>query len=209
MEIVKIENLLPEKIVKILSGGGIVVFPTDTVYGILGNATSGEVVSKIFALKKRSTGKAFPIFVKNITEARKFAYISDAKAKFLERVWPGPITAVFNHKEKLPTILTGGMDTVGMRIPDHTLLLDILSRLDFPLLQTSANLSGLAPAKTAKEAEDYFKDSEMKPDLVVDGGEIAGSASAVVDFTETIPRVLRTGIISKEKLEQLMRSLDQ
>lgn len=209
MDTIALENLEFERLISTLSSGGIVVFPTDTVYGIMGNASDEAAIEKIFSIKKRSPEKAFPVFVKNISEARKLAYISDAKARFLENVWPGPVTVVFHHKEKLPPILTGGADTLGIRIPNHPLLLTVLSRLDFPLVQTSANLSGFAAAKTAAEIANYFRDSEVRPDLIVDGGIVAGVSSTVIDFTGFSARVLRTGVTSKEKLEGLLRSLGE
>ena len=106
----------------ILSSGGVVISPTDTVYGILGSAANESAVSKMFALKNRPAQKAFPVFVRDSAMARHYAYISDAKAKFLERVWPGPVTVVFNHKEKLPKVLTDGLDTIGLRIPHYPFL---------------------------------------------------------------------------------------
>lgn len=191
---------------RILRSGGIVIAPTDTVYGILGNATKAEVIKKIFATKKRPHGKALPIFVKDIIAARRYAYISDAKAKFLEKVWPGPITAIFYHKEKLPKILTGGKDSIGIRIPNHLFLKELLARLDFPLVQTSANFSGFPSAKNMSEVKQYFGKSKIKPDLCIDGGEISGKQSTVADFTRKEPIILRTGLVSRAELDRLFNN---
>ncbi len=231
---------------RILRSGGIVISPTDTVYGILGDATNAEAIKKMFALKQRPQEKAFPIFVKDIATARKYAYISDAKAKFLEKAWLAPLeisrpkaaaaaptggrisngaralTVVFQHKEKLPKILVGGLGTIGIRIPDHEFLLKLLARLDFPLAQTSANVSGKPPAKTTKEIKIYFNDSCGRirvagvkgggalfacPDLLIDGGEINGKPSTVIDFTGKEPIVLRAGLLSKSELDRLLNSV--
>ncbi len=206
-----------EEAEKVLQAGGIIVSPTDTVYGILGSAGSGEAIKKMFAVKKRPQEKAFPVFVKSVAEARKFAYISDAKAKFLERIWPGPITVVFEHKGKLPDILTGGLNTLGLRAPNHNFLLKLLARLDFPLAQTSANISEKPPAKNLEEIKSYFfpnanyanemRTTRIIPELVIDAGELSGKASTVVDFTGDSPIVLRTGLVSKEELEKLFQEL--
>lgn len=198
----KNEDKLLAKCESILRSGGIMISPTDTVYGILGDATNQGVIKKIFALKQRPQEKVFPIFVKDIATARKYAYISDAKAKFLDRVWPGAVTVIFQHKEKLPKVLTGGLSTIGVRIPDHEFLRKLLSRLEFPFAQTSANVSGFPPAKSMEEVKRYFGKSKIKPGLVIDGGEIQGEQSTVIDFTGNEPIILRTGLISRKELAQ-------
>lgn len=188
---------------RILLSGGVVIAPTDTVYGILGNASDEETIKKIFALKQRPEEKAIPIFVKDIPTARKLAYISDAKTKFLEKIWPGPVTVIFHHKGKLPAILTGGLPTIGIRIPDHPFLSHLLSKFSSPLAQTSANIFGKPPAKNLDEIKNYFAESETKPDLVIDAGELGDKSSVVIDFTNDRPLVLRTGVLSPSELDQL------
>jgi L-threonylcarbamoyladenylate synthase len=190
---------------KILTSGGVVIGPTDTVYGIFGKATDSRIIKKIFKMKGRHPEKAFPIFTKDIATARKLAYISDIKAKFLEKVWPGPVTVVFHHKEKLPQIITGGLSTIGIRIPNHQFLRELLKRLDFPLVQTSANVSGKPPAKNVEEVKEYFDKQKIRPDLIIDGGEIIGQASTVINFTGREPIILRFGAVTKEELERSLR----
>lgn len=206
---------------RILRSGGVVVGPTDTVYGIFCDATNEKAIKKIFELKRRPEEKALPIFVKDIATARQYAYISDAKAKFLEKVWftpldkersenltgPLPITVVFRHKEKLPKILTGGLDTIGTRIPNHPFLLELLSRLDFPLAQTSANVSGGPPIRTIHELREsnLMRRCLIRLGLVVDGGEIAGQASTMIDFTGNEPLILRSGLVTKQELDRLLQ----
>lgn len=192
---------------RVLKSGGIIICPTDTVYGILGDATKKEAIRKTFEIKEREKEKAFPVFVKDIATARKYAYISDEKAKFLEKVWPGQVTVIFQHKEKFPKILTGGRDTLGLRIPAHKFLLDLLSRLDFPLVQTSANISGKPTAKNIKEVEEYFRTGTVKPDLIIDGGELVGKSSTIIDFTEKEPIVLRTGLVTKAELDTILGNI--
>ena len=189
-----------------LRWGGTVVAPTDTVYGILGDATKTEVIKKIFAMKGRPKQKALPIFVKDIAAARKYAYISDAKTKFLERIWPGPITVVFNHKEKLPKVLAGKEDTIAIRIPKHPLILELSARLDFPLVQTSANISNKPPAKDMKEIKSYFSKARVKPNLVISSGKITGQSSTVIDYTGKEPIILRTGPMSRTELDRMLSS---
>lgn len=188
---------------EVLRRGGIVVGPTDTVYGIFCDAANPEAIRKVFKIKKRLAEKALPIFVKDVVTSRSFACIDDRKTRFLEKVWPGPVTVVFHHKEKLPRVLTGGKETIGIRIPNHPFLLDLLVRLDIPLAQTSANLSGAPPIRSAGEALAQWK-KEKLINLVIDGGEMPVKPSTVIDFTAHSPVVLRSGILTKEELDRLL-----
>ena len=188
----------------ILSSGGVVISPTDTVYGILGSAANESAVSKMFALKNRPAQKAFPVFVRDSAMARHYAYISDAKAKFLERVWPEPVTVVFNHKEKLPKVLTDRLDTIGLRMPHDPFLAELLKRVDAPLAQTSANISNEPPAENIEQIKHYFEKSKIQPDLVIDRGVLHGKPSTVIDFTGNEPIILRTGVVSKEELDRII-----
>lgn len=192
-----------------IQAGGVIVSPTDTVYGLMCSAADEAAIRKMVAIKHRPDKKAFPIFVRDIATARRLAYISDAKAKFLEKIWPGPVTAVFHHKEKLPDVLTAGKDTIGIRIPDHPFIASLLARLDPPtggaLAQTSANISNMPPAKTAAEVLAYFENHADQPDLVIDGGTLSGAPSTVIDCTGASPLILRSGVMSKNLSEKFFR----
>ncbi len=196
-----------EKAAEVLRAGGVVVAPTDTVYGLICNAADDTAIRKMFVIKRRPQEKAFPIFVRDIAHARRYAYISDAKAKFLAAVWPGALTAIFNHKEKLPAALTGGRDTIGIRIPDHPFVAALLGRLDMPLAQTSANIAGLPAARTAAEAIAYFEKNQDQPDLIIDGGSVSGVSSTVIDCTGVSPLILRSGIVSKADIDRMLGNL--
>ena len=141
---------------QVLFAGGIAASPTDTVYGFLCQADRADAIGRMFSIKRRAPEEAFTIFVKDIPTARLYAYISDAKVRFLEKVWPGPVTVVLHHKDKLPPLLTGGKDTIGMRIPDHRFMLELLGRFEVPIAQTSANLAGHPPARAADQITNYF-----------------------------------------------------
>ena len=187
-----------------MKSGGVIIGPSDTVYGIYANACDEKAVKKIFEIKKRAPEKALPIFVKDVATARKLAYIDDRKARFLEKVWPGSVTVVFHHKGKLPRILTGGLDTIGIRIPNHPFLLEFLRRIDLPLAQTSANISGRAPILSIEEIEGGELRKTKLVDLIVDGGELPNRSSTVVDFTRGEPAILRVGIITKKELDEAL-----
>jgi L-threonylcarbamoyladenylate synthase len=195
---------IPERVGHIFRGGGIAALPTDTVYGLVCDAGNEDAIRRMFAMKKRPEEKAFPIFVKDVAAARYYAYISDTKARFLEKVWPGPVTVVFQHKDKLPPILTGDLSSLGIRMPDHLFLQGLFSRLDFPLAQTSANISDKPAAKTAAEVLAYFEKEKERPDLMVDGGLLPGTSSTVIDFTGEEPIILRAGQLKKSDLDLLL-----
>ncbi len=198
-----------EKAEAVIKSGGLVAVPTDTVYGIIGDATNAQAVDRLYALKVRPKEKAFPVFVQDIAMARWFAYISDAKARFLERVWPGPLTVIFHHKEKLPSILTAGQDTIALRIPNHSFLSVLLSRVDIPLVQSSANISDLPSAKNSAEVIAFFSGQKQKPDLLVDGGEVPGTPSTIIDFTTNEPRLVRSGVMNKEDLDIFFKHISE
>lgn len=210
MNVIKFENdteqIMP-LVQDVMVRGGVIVGPTDTVYGMFGRADEEEVIKKMFDLKKSPEEKAYPIFVKDIKMARWYAYISDAKARLLEILWPGPITAIFYHKEKLPPMLTGSSDSIGIRMPDHPLLLGLLAELGAPIAQSSANISGKPPARNAEEVFAYFESKQDKLDLFIDGGEVSGESSVVVDLRTSTPQILRTGLMSKDELDKLMRKM--
>ena len=196
-----------QKVERALQGGKIVAVPTDTVYGFIADATNQEAIEHMYALKKRTPEKAFPVFVRDIAMARWFAYVSDAKAKFLENVWPGPVTTIFHHKEKLPNVLTAGRDTIGMRVPNSSFLSALLDHINIPLAQSSANISSMPPAMTTEEIIVSFDARKQKPDVVIDGGKLSGMPSTIIDFTSQEPRIIRSGMVNKEDIESLINRL--
>ncbi len=193
--------------VTILKSGGIVVGPSDTVYGVYANAEDMGAVEKVFAMKKRAKEKPMGVFVRDIPTARKIAYIADAKARFLERVWPGAVTVIFHHKEKLSPLVTAGKETLGLRIPHDSFLSALLLQCDFPIVQTSANISGSPSAKNIEEIQTYFSDIKNQPDLIIDAGEGTQNPSAVIDFTGLKPILMRMGLITKTQLDELLNGI--
>lgn len=196
-----------EQSLSVIKKGGLVVIPTDTVYGIVGNATQAKTVERLYALKARSKEKAFPVFVRDIAMARWFAYISDEKARFLERVWPGPLTVIFHHKEKLPSVLTAGRNTIALRMPQSSFASELLNRMDVPLVQSSANISEMPAAKNSKDVIASFANQKQKPNLVIDGGDIEGIPSTIIDFTTNQPWLVRSGVMTKEDIDMFFQNI--
>lgn len=168
--------------VQAVKNGKVLACPTDTVYGLICDAQNRKAIAKIFLIKKRPKSKPFPVFVGSIRIAKELAQINDFQERFLKKIWPGGTTVVLNAKK-------GG--TIGLRIPRSNFLLNLMKRTG-PLIETSANLSGSAPALSAEEVLTQFLDNKAQPDIVIDGGKLKTSKpSQVIDLTKDKPVILR------------------
>lgn len=198
MKILKISQSNFKKIVNIalkaIEKGNILICPTDTVYGLITDATNKTAVKKLFKIKKRKTEKPIPIFVKNIEMAKKLALIGEKQEKFLKKAWPGKITAVLKRKRNcgLPTLLFGGKKTIGLRIPNYKLIKELLFKSNKPLTGTSANISGKPASAKIQKVLKQFKTKKNKPALVLDIGNLPKSKpSTVIDLTKKELKILR------------------
>ncbi len=201
------QDAVIQRVVSLIKRGGVVVLPTDTVYGLVGDCLRDAAVKKIFRIKARSHQKALPVFIRDFEMARHYAYI-DAKLKSLvEEMWPGPTTLVFKKKETMPDLVTGAMKTVALRIPEYELVNQIAAGVGQPLVGTSANLSGNEPAQSAAEVQNTFIHHVPRPDAIVDGGRLPPSPpSTILDMTDPKnPKILRMGAITKEKLDEYLK----
>lgn len=181
--------------VKIIKKDGAVICPTDTVYGLLADATSEKAVKKVFKIKKRSFDKPLPVFIKDLKMAQVLAEISKNQEKILKRFWPGQMTVILIAQPRLRgwAKLTQN-NKIGIRIPDYKLIKDLLEKIDKPLTGTSANISGKLASTKIKQVINQFKNKKIKPDLIIDAGNLPQSqASTVIDLTLKKPKVLRQG----------------
>lgn len=181
-----------EEIKKALRRGEIIVLPTDTVYALVCDARNKTSVRRIFKIKKRVLEKPIGIFVRDIKMAKKFALLN------FEKTWEGKgkVTVVLKRRKDcdLPKILFGGKETIGLRIPDYKLIHLIFGEINFPLAQTSANISGKPANTKIKEVLGQFRKQKEKPDLVINAGNLReNKPSTVVDFTTKSPKILREG----------------
>jgi L-threonylcarbamoyladenylate synthase len=200
----KIKRLKITELVKIIKQGGVVVFPTDTVYGLLADGTNEKAVKKIFRIKKRPKEKPIPLFVKDIEMAKKFAYINKKQENLLKLFWPGKVTAVLKRprtrtssvrgkKNKKLIIYGVARNTIALRIPNYRLVNVLLKKLDRPLTGTSANISGKPASTKIREVLKQFKNAKEKPDLILNYGNLQFSLpSIVIDLTGKKTRILRT-----------------
>lgn len=194
MEILKLstknKSCLP-KTRKFLKAGKVIIFPTDTVYGILADVTNQKATERVFKIKERSFFEYLPIFVKDIKAAKNLAKISTEDKKFLKMVWPGGVTVILKREPK-KKIFGVKKDTIALRIPNFEPLNYILEKVEFPLTATSANISGKPASGNIKEVLKQFKRGRAKPDFVVDVGNLTKRRpSIIIDLTEIPPKILR------------------
>jgi L-threonylcarbamoyladenylate synthase len=186
--------------VDVLKHGGIVAFPTDTVYGLAALPTLEESIESLYIIKGRSHVKAIAILMSHYSEldqvARQVGTFSESLAK---KFWPGPLTLILPRRPHLPKNLSE-TNTIGVRVPDHPVALSLL-RMTGPLAVTSANLSGEANTSTAREV---LKQLDGRFHLLIDGGETPGGVpSTVVDCTGPAPVILRAGPITEAQIKSI------
>ena len=184
------KNIL-SKAVSLIGAGRVVVCPTDTVYGLICDATNKRAVEKLFKVKQRQKDKPVPIFIKNIKAAKELAEINKKQEKFLKKFWPGKVTAVLKRKGKRK-IFGIGQETIGLRVPNYKFINLLLERTDRPLVGTSANISGYSVTTKISEVFRQFKNKKHQPDLALDAGALKPSKpSKVVDLTSDVVKILR------------------
>jgi len=179
--------------VALLQQGKVIIFPTDTLFGLAANASDENAVKRIYQLKKRPLSKGLPVMI----PAKEFIHIiaddlKDYALSLIEKYWPGPLTIVVRKKPLILDFVTGNSPNVAIRIPHHPLDLDILSAFGGTLAVTSANVSGHSGADDFTAVSTLFKD---KVDLILPGELTHRTPSTVVDCTGTTPVILRPGAI--------------
>lgn len=191
--------------ISVLNRGGSVVYPTETLYGLGANALDVKAVKKIFQIKKRPKTKPLPILVKNLRWVQELAFVDNKAKKILKALWPGPITVVLPKKDIVPFILTANSPKVAVRISSHYFVNELLDSFGYPLIATSANISGQEPSNRIENIIKTFKNSEPKPDLIVNAGDLAESdSSTILDLTQNNPKILRVGPTRPEVLKSLL-----
>ena len=188
--------------VDLLKRGGVVAIPTDTLYGLAADPLDEDAVRRIFRLKGRPAGNPIPLLLSDPEEVHRWAVrIPESARRLTDRLWPGPLTLVLRRSEEVPDVVTGGGDTVGLRVPDHTVPRSISRLLGAPLTGTSANRSG-SPGLSTAHAVRCELSGEV--DFVVDGASGQdGRPSTVVDLSGDRPRILRRGAVSAAVIESL------
>ncbi len=188
---------------EILRKGGLVAFPTETVYGLGADALNPEAVEKIFIAKGRPNDTPLIVHVANPKDIKPLVRkIPDVATTLMELFWPGPLTLIFPKSDLVPNSVSAGLDTVGIRIPAHPVALALLKAARIPIAAPSANLSG-RPSPTS--ATHVLKDLNGKIDAIIDGGKTSvGLESTVLDITGQVPTILRPGGVTYEQLEEVL-----
>jgi L-threonylcarbamoyladenylate synthase len=180
-----------ENAARAIKAGGVIVAPTDTVYGLLADATNQKAVDKVYQIKLRQKDKPLPIFVKNMAAAKKLALVTEKQQQFLEDKWPGKFTAALPKRTAVKIFGTNDK-TVALRIPHYPFVNSLLGYLNLPLTGTSANLSGRPGATKIDDVLKQFTGAKTVPDLVINAGDLPDSKpSTIVCLACDKPRVIR------------------
>ena len=186
-----------------IRAGGLVIYPTETVYGLGADACSDEAVTKVFGAKHRLLKNPIPIAVNSFEMARKIAESTPAVEKLFEKFLPGPLMLVVSAKPKISKLVTAGTGKVGIRVPDHTIALRLIEFVGGPVTATSANLSGKPAPRVMEEAIEQVGRSVA---IALNAGKCKlGVPSTVVDLTSGRPKILREGPISAEKIKRILK----
>jgi L-threonylcarbamoyladenylate synthase len=200
------EPQLIEQAAEVIRAGGLVAFPTETVYGLGTNALDERAVKRIFVVKDRPEFDPLIIHLAGIEQLEKVAInVSDLARKLAEVFWPGPLTLIQWKRTEVPSIVTSGLPTLAARVPAHPIALALLQESGVPIAAPSANLFGRSSPTTAEHVK---KDLGERIDLLLDGGPATiGVESTVLDITTTPPAILRPGGLSREALEAVIGPL--
>lgn len=192
-----------EKAGKLIKQCKIVVFPTETVYGIGTNGLDGQAVKKLYEVKQRPLNKPISLLVSNMEMVNKIARdITETEYKIMEKFFPGPLTIILKKKEVVPDVVTAGQDTVGVRMPRGEIARKLVEMAGVPIAAPSANISGEPSGTNLQEIKKHF---EEKVDLFIDGGiSELGLASTIVQVVDGKPVILRQGSITLEQINEIL-----
>ncbi len=199
----KIDESLIKEAGKIIKQGGLVAFPTETVYGLGGDALNPESSKKIYAAKGRPSDNPLIVHIYRLEDLDRIVKnVSEDAKKVMDAFWPGPLTLIFEKTDVVPKETTGGLDTVAVRFPIHPTAMAFIEAAGGFVAAPSANLSGRPSPTLAKYV---CEDLNGRVDMIIDGGNIPiGLESTIVDMTSEVPMILRPGFVSKEMLEEVL-----
>ncbi|MFC1789524.1 L-threonylcarbamoyladenylate synthase [Patescibacteria group bacterium] len=184
---------LIRKLISAIKKGNVIISPTDTVYGLIADATNEKAINKIFKIKKRNKNKPLPIFVKDIKVAKNLAYVDKEQEKFLKSVWPGKVTVVLKRRQGIK-IYGVEKNTIALRVPDHKTISYLLKAISIPLVGTSANISDKPASTEIRKIIKQFKGKKNLPDLIIDAGNLKKSLpSTTISLISSGLKILRKG----------------
>ncbi|MBN9564858.1 MAG: threonylcarbamoyl-AMP synthase [Alphaproteobacteria bacterium] len=203
------ESLTTKEAVKKLKAGKVIVFPTETVYGLGADASNDSAVASVYEIKNRPTFNPLIIHYSSIDLAKKDAVFNENASKLAAAFWPGPLTLVLQKKisANISLLATAGLDTVAIRIPSHPLALELLDEFGGPIAAPSANPSGYVSPTSIEHVKKMFHQTPLP---ILDGGSCTvGLESTIIDLSDEVPILLRPGGITEEKITRLIGPLAQ
>lgn len=194
---------IPRRAVRVIHNGGLVAYPTDTVYGLGCDIYNVPAVRRVYEVKQRPFNEALPVLIADPDDAGELAgEIPPLARRLIARFWPGALTIVLPKGRRVPQVVAGGGETVALRVPDHPVPRALIEGAGVPIIGTSANIHGGLPPSTAQQVIFALGD---RVDIVLDGGRTPlARESTVVDATQDPPRVLREGAISRSRVEEAL-----
>lgn len=192
-----------EKAISIIKSGGLVGIPTETVYGLAGDATNEKAIERIYEAKGRPSENPLIIHLPSIEAAKEIAIFDERSEKLASSLWPGPLTIVLKRKKDSPICMSacGGRDTIAIRIPSHEIAMDFLKKVGLPIAAPSANISNYISPTEASHVIGAFGDDIY----IIDGGKsVYGLESTIIDLSSDSPTILRHGFILKESLSNIL-----
>lgn len=183
-----------DRLVEVINNGRIAVVPTDTVYGIIGDALNMDVIHKVYEVKKRNYSKPLILMVSSIKMLEEYVdSINELERKLINRYWPGKLTILFKKNERINDLITSGSDLVGIRFPDNKELIELMEKLNKPLISTSCNIS----SKDVITSIDMLEEDISKyVSYVYDGGILSDTSSTIVKVVDEEVEILREGEIA-------------
>ncbi len=202
----RIDESVIDKAAEIIKAGGLVAFPTETVYGLGANGLDADASAKIYAAKGRPSDNPLILHISKINDLDNIVdKIPESAKKLMEKFWPGPMTLVFSKSDIVPYGTTGGLDTVAVRMPEHKVALALIEAAGVPIAAPSANLSGRPSPTTARHVQE---DMDGRIDMIIDGGDAGiGIESTIIDVTGDEPMILRPGYITAEMVREVLGSV--
>ena len=204
----QVDNAILQRAVEVLKRGGLVAYPTDTLYGLGADAFDENAVRRVYTAKGRGQLKALPLLIDSVDALSIVATdVSHIALDLAARFWPGALTLVLKRSSRVPDAVTGGGDTIALRVPNHPVPRELARRLGAPITGTSANRSGGQDPVTVEEVRDQLGDAV---DLVIDGGDCPGGlTSTVIDVSTERPVLIRQGAILLDEIEVIAGAIVQ
>lgn len=190
-------------IAKILKNGGVVIFPTDTLYGLGVDALNKKAINKIFKIKKRDIGKPISINISSKKNLKLLVVkIPNLAKKLIKEFWPGPLTIIFKKSNLIPSELTGGTQNIGIRIPNNQITLKLIKEFGGPITSTSVNISG---TNNLISIDKIISDFSDKVDvIIVDKNLSSDQGSTIIDLSKDIPIIIREGVITSKAIDKII-----